>query len=391
MVQYLYENNIFIYTFGVLGGLGFLLRLIVNLVYKNLVHESDRLGETKNKKLQHIKMKFSTCYKLKIGVNNVDTFVDKNVLKYRFCGILLSTWDNFCGLILFISLLIVPIITVFGVSFDCGQDQIMLTGAVGISECALLIIVDKLFNVPGKKRMLRLNLLDYLENFCKVRLEQEASNPELIEQYRRDYYQVMEENQTNTAITLERTREEPKDEISRRKEARRRKEEERRLRAARREEEQRRAEEARKEEERRRQEERRLLAAKRREEERLRLEEERQALEARRAELKRRAEEKLLANEQKRLQMEEERERLLHSIEEGLSQQEERTSINEVMEGLSELAAEKEKDIQESTEKTMEGSAADSRHKTPVSSLKSTTINQQEAKLIEDVLKEFFA
>ena len=34
-----------------------------------------------------MKMKFETCYKLKIGVNNVDIFVDKNILRYRFLWI----------------------------------------------------------------------------------------------------------------------------------------------------------------------------------------------------------------------------------------------------------------------------------------------------------------
>ena len=112
MIQYLYVNDIIIYTYVGLCGLGLLIRLIVNLVYKHLVKESDNLGETKNKMLKHIKMKFETCFRLKIGVHNVDTFVDKNVLKYRFCGLLLSTWDNFCGQVLFLNLLIVPVLAV---------------------------------------------------------------------------------------------------------------------------------------------------------------------------------------------------------------------------------------------------------------------------------------
>ena len=389
MVQYLYDKNIIIYTFGVLGGLGFLLRLIVNLVYKHLVKESDRLGETKNKKLQHMKLKFSTCYKLKIGVNNVDTFVDKNVLKYRFCGILLSTWDNLCGLVLFVSLLIVPIITVFGVAFECGQDQIMLAGAVGISVCALLIIVDKFINLSSKKKMLRLNLMDYLENFCKVRLEQEALHPELVEQYRKEYFQNMEEDQTNTAATIEKKKDEPKDELNRRREARRKKEEERKLLAAKREEEHRKAEEARKEEERRKQEERKLLAARRREEERQKLEEERQALEARRAELKRRAEEKLIITDQKRLSTEYQDRKPLKVEEVALP--EKQIVLNAVMEGLEETAADIDHGSVEAPVRAKEMMTKESKQKALSKTAKTTTVNQQEAKLIEDVLKEFFA
>lgn len=392
MVQYLYDNNIIIYAFATLGGLGFLLRLIVNLVYRYLVKESDRMGDTKNKMLQHMKMKFSTCYKSKLGVNNVDTFVDKYVLKYRFCGVLLSTWDNFCGLILILNLLIVPILAVFGVFYNCGQDQILLSGAVGISTSVILIIVDKFINLSAKKKMLRVNLLDYLENNCKVRLELEAHNPELVEQYRREYFQAVDEKQT--AATTEKVKQEPKDELNRRKEARLKKEEEKKLAAEKREEEHRKAEEARKEEERRKLEERKQLAAKRREEDRLKLEEEREALEARRAELKKKAEEKQLASEQRKLQKAEEKEQLLHSIEEDLKSSEERTDMDSIIKGVEEIAAASEQALLNKSMRTKtskENPSSEKAQKAPAKAAKSAAVNLQEEKLIEDVLKEFFA
>lgn len=374
MVQFLYDNNIIIYAFAALCGLGLLLRLIVDLVYRHLVKESDRLGETKNKMLRHMKMKFSTCYKLKIGVNNVDTFVDKSVSKYRFCGVLLSTWDNACGQVLFLVLLMVPVAAVFGVSYKCGQDPVLMTGAVGILASAILILVDKSINLPGKKKLIRLNLLDYLENFIKVRLEQEATHPELVEQYRKEYFQTVENSrQSGTAATLEIVKEDTKKELNRRKEAKAKKEEEKKLLAAKREEEQRKAEEARREEEKRKFEERRQLAAKRREEERIKLEEERAALEARRAELKRKAEEKQLVNERKQ-KASEQKEEILHSMEEDLGSDKEPLTMDKLVKGVEEIAAKKEQE-----------------KKIPAKNSKNQNAEIQEDKLIEDVLKEFFA
>lgn len=374
MVQLLYDKNIIIYAFTALGGLGLLLRLIVDLVYRQLVKESDRLGETKNKMLRHMKMKFSTCYKLKIGVNNVDTFVDKSVSKYRFCGVLLSTWDNACGQVLLLVLLIVPVAAVFGVAEKCGQDQVLMSGAVGILTSAVLILVDKSINLTGKKKLIRLNLLDYLENFIKVRLEQEATHPELVEQYRKEYFQTVENSrQTTTAATLELTKEDTKKELNRRKEAKAKKEEEKRLLAAKREEEQKKAEEARREEERRKFEERRQLAAKRREEERIKLEEERAALEARRAELKRKAEEKQLATERKQKSTEQ-KDELLHSMEEDLKPEKEPPTMDKLVKGVEEITVKKEQE-----------------KKVPTKSIKNQNTDIQEDKLIEDVLKEFFA
>jgi hypothetical protein len=408
MVQYLYDNNIMIYTFAALCGIGLLVRLIVNLVYKHLVKESDNLGETKNKMLKHIKMKFETCFKLKIGVNNVDTFVDKNVLRYRFCGVLLSTWDNFGGQVLFLNLLIVPICAVFGVAYDCEQDSVLITGAVGIMTSAVLILVDKSINLSGKKKMLRLNLLDYLENFCKVRLEQEAFQPEVFEQYRREYLQAAEVNkQISAASSSKQAQVEPKDELNRRREARLKKEEERKLQAVKREEEQKRLEEARKEEERRRLEERRQIAARRREEERVKLLEEKEALEARRAEIKKKAEEKQMDNE-RRQKVGKEKDNIVHSKEEE-EKEEVRTDLEKQEKRLDETAAslaetvrdekieqEEQKDLKKTEKEPVsiaqkEISGKDKQRKASASATRYQGVSPQEEKLIEDVLKEFFA
>ncbi len=391
MVKYLYDNNILLYTFAGLGGLGFLLRFIVNLVYKYLVRESDRLGETKNKTLQRMKMKFTTGYKLMIGVNNVDTFVDKNVLKYKFCRILLSTWDNACGLILYLNLLIVPIITVFGVAYGRGQDQILLVGAVGISSSGMLIIVDKFFNVAAKKKLLRLNLLDYLENICKVRVEQELLNPELIEQYRRDYYQTVESKEMVHATSID--RDTSKDELNRRREAKLRKQEEKRMEALRIEEEQRRIEEARVEEEKRKLEEKKQLAAKRREDERRKIDEERRALATRRVELQKVDEDDPVISEKQRPKKDKDnKEQILHSIEQELLSNNSKVDMDTLLEGMDEIAADREQDLMLKAAKArLKQDIEQEKKKTQLKGSKSKSLNQQEEKLIEDVLKEFFA
>jgi flagellar biosynthesis GTPase FlhF len=341
------------------------------------VKESDNPGAAKNKQLKHIKLKFETCYKLKIGVNNVDTFVDKNVLRHRFGGILLSTWEVLSGQVLYFSLLLVPTSALFGVFFDCGQDLILLTGTVGITTSAVLILVDKGLNLQDKKKMIRMNLLDYLENFCKVRLEQEVFNPEMLEQYRNEYFiKNGDSMQGNLAAT--RSKIETKDELDRRREARRKKEEEKRVLTLKREEEQKKIEEFRKEEEKRKIEERKRIAAKRREEELLKLEEEREALEAKRKEAKKKLEEKqqMSGSKQHRQEI---KEKLLKSMEEDIKAPEKNSNMDNLMEGMEEIAAEKEHEEKEHIIKVPE----------PVEKKKLMT--SQEEKLIEDILKEFFA
>jgi hypothetical protein len=275
-------------------------------------------------------------------------------------------------------------------------------GAVGILTSAVLILVDKSINLSGKKRMLRINLLDYLENFCKVRLEQEAFQPEIIEQYRREFLQAAEANkQISAASTVRQEKDEPKDELNRRREARRLKEEERKLQAVKREEEQRRIEEARKEDEKKKIEERRQLAAKRREEERQKLEEEREALEARRAELKKKVEEKQIIGDKKPKDSAE-KEIVLHSKEEEPKPIEKTYEKEPLKKADQELTDKKEKveivnsenspdeTVTENKETVQTVPLNKDKSKKPVVT-KFQGVTPQEEKLIEDVLKEFFA
>lgn len=376
MFQFLFNRDIIIYTFIGLCGLGLAIRLIINLTFSGLVKESDNLGATNNKQLKHMKMKFETCYKLKIGVNNVDTFVDKNVLRYRLGAILLSTWECFSGQVLYLSLLLVPVSALFGVIFDCSQDKILLTGAVGILVSAVFIIVDKGINLSVKKKMIKMNLLDYLENFCKVRMEQEAFHPELLEQFRQEYFQQTEASKQISAAIAP-VKEDSKNELDRRRDARRKKEEEKRAQAIKREEEQKRIEEIRKEDEKRRIEERKKIAAKRREEELLKMQEEREALEAKRMEAKKKTEAKHQNMEQK--QQLEEKEKLLHNLEEDLRAPDNKLDMEKLIKGVEEIAAGKER-----TEKEQQTKPQEAKNK-------NRGVSIQEEKLIEDILKEFFA
>lgn len=189
VVQELYEKNIFIYILIGLLGCGILFKLIISLIYSRLVKASDNMATSKNKVIKTIKKKFEACYKLKIGVNNVDIFVDKYVFRQRFCGILLSTWENLCGQILVLCLLVGSISTILGLIYECGKQQILSTFSVGILSSGLLIFLEGFINITAKKEILRLNMKDYFENILKVRLEQENESPELIEQYKKDFLQ----------------------------------------------------------------------------------------------------------------------------------------------------------------------------------------------------------
>ncbi|ROR23658.1 hypothetical protein EDD66_11353 [Mobilisporobacter senegalensis] len=199
-VQELFDNNILLILMSVLCSLGILVKILIYGIYKNLIKSSDNMANTNNKLMKLVKMKFEACYKLKIGVNNVDIFVDKYMYKYKFCGILLYTWENISGQLLILCLLTGAIGAGLAVYYDCGKTAILSTFFIGLLTSALLIIFESFLNLPAKRNIIRINMKDYLENMLKVRLEQENFYPEKLEEYRNEYF-INENEERNTDNT----------------------------------------------------------------------------------------------------------------------------------------------------------------------------------------------
>lgn len=187
-IETLFQEHILIYAMLGMCGLGIVSKWFVSMSYKRLIKASDQMGNSKNKLMKLMRLKFETCYKLKIGVNNVDVFVDKYVYKHKFCGILLYTWENFSGQLLLLCMLTGSLGAVLGLIYECGQTVILSTFFAGLLTSALLVTFENLMNLNMKKNVIRVNIKDYLENYLKVRLEKEYFNPEQLEDYRKEYF-----------------------------------------------------------------------------------------------------------------------------------------------------------------------------------------------------------
>ncbi len=183
MAKELFEKGVFLYITAGVAGIGILLRIILAMVYRRLLTASEHMGQTRNQWARQLRQRFETCYQLRIGVRNVDIFVDKYVYKQKFCGVLLSTWELISGQMKYLCLITASIGGVVGLVTDCGRNEILYTIGSGLLLAALLMIVDNLIGITGKRELLKVNLKDYLENFLKVRFE----NPKEYEELQKEY------------------------------------------------------------------------------------------------------------------------------------------------------------------------------------------------------------
>lgn len=188
MLESLFYKNIIIYIlFGVFA-LSMLLKFVLAIGYSRMIRASNKMGRNKNKFLRKLKLKFEKCYQLKIVVNNVDAFVDKSINNHKVLGILLITWEKFSGQIWFFSGILGLSATLLGVILEVDKMWILGVFVVGFLTSGLLMFFEGLLNGKEKKNIIRLNLIDYFENYLKNRLEQEEKGPELIEKYKNEYF-----------------------------------------------------------------------------------------------------------------------------------------------------------------------------------------------------------
>ncbi|MDK2807315.1 MAG: hypothetical protein PWP24_44 [Clostridiales bacterium] len=203
MLHYIYEQKIVIYAMEILLGIGFFIKLIQLIGYRYLIAASKNMGASEHRLMKQIRLHFDTCYKVKMSVHNVDSFVDKYVYTYKFCGISLYTFENIGGQILILMLLITLFGSIGAYYSNGGQALILSTFIWGACSAILLVAVDIFFGFAAKQKLLRVYMKDYLENYLKARLENEYFMPEEMEAYRKSYFHKEHEGGAEPPVTKE--------------------------------------------------------------------------------------------------------------------------------------------------------------------------------------------
>ena len=193
MVEKLLEQNIGIYAMVIMCVFGLIGNSLCLIGWNSLLNATEHIGSTKHKLVQEMKKRFTTCYKMRINVNNVDKYVDKYIYKYKFCGLHLYTWENLCGQVLCITGLFGIICSIMTCVYHCGQEKLLSYVLTTVLIVGLLITYQYRVNVVQKHRKIAANFGDYFENYLQDRLQVEQTNPELIKQYKAEWNNYMEE------------------------------------------------------------------------------------------------------------------------------------------------------------------------------------------------------
>ena len=164
------EQLITICMFAFLG-ISIILRIFLGLLYRNMIKEADNMASTKNRLLRQCKTKFASCYELSGGVANIPIFVDKFLNRMALGHLSFDTIYHLSGQLMLLSV----------VSSGVGVCKSILAGRTLGDVLPFYIVsffglyayfsISTVVDVSGKKRALKINLVDYLENHLSPRID----------------------------------------------------------------------------------------------------------------------------------------------------------------------------------------------------------------------------
>ena len=144
--------------------LSILFQIIIGLLYRKIIRETDNMAVTEHKLLKQCKLKFSNCYELNEGNVNVPVFVDKFVSQLRFAGISLTNMSHLSGQLMLLSVFAAGVGACKGIIDGDMLGELLPYYIASLFGLYAYFFVSSFVDVKRKNSMLRTNLIEYQEN-----------------------------------------------------------------------------------------------------------------------------------------------------------------------------------------------------------------------------------
>lgn len=148
-------------------------QIVSGVIYQNMISASDNMSATENKLLKQCKQKYANYYKLNGKMVNTGVFVDKFLQKISIAGIRINRLNYISGQLMMLSVLMTGISVCLSLAAGNTLFQIIPYYLISILGLYLYFSVSGIIDMPEKKKALKTNLVDYLENHFVPRLETE--------------------------------------------------------------------------------------------------------------------------------------------------------------------------------------------------------------------------
>ena len=159
---------------------GILTRLVLGFLYQKLIKDTENMASTKNRQLKQCKVKFFNCYQLNKGVSNVSVFVDKFLNSLSIGPIPLDLMYHLSGQLTLLSVVCSGIGVCKSIVSERRVMQILPFYIVSFAGLYIYFSVSAVVDIKGKRRVLKVNLVDYLENHLSARIDTTDKDLEML-------------------------------------------------------------------------------------------------------------------------------------------------------------------------------------------------------------------
>lgn len=167
----LFENDIFIKISIFLITLSIICQIVAGVLYQNMIQETDNMSATDNKLLKQCKLKFANCYELNGSVANIPIFVDKFINRIKIGFLTLPGLSAFAGQMMLLAVLLCGIGVYRRIVAGDFIMQLFPYYIVSLFGLYAYFSISSLVDIKGKKEILKINIIDYLENHMVSRLK----------------------------------------------------------------------------------------------------------------------------------------------------------------------------------------------------------------------------
>lgn len=150
--------------------LSIFLRIFLGMLYQNMIRETDNMATTGNRLLKQCKLKFTNCYEMSNGVANISVFVDKFISRLALGRLSFETMYHLSGQTMLLSVVLSGVGVCKSIIAGRTLGEILPFYIVSFAGLYLYFSVSAVADIRGKRRVLKVNLVDYLENHLSPRI-----------------------------------------------------------------------------------------------------------------------------------------------------------------------------------------------------------------------------
>lgn len=144
--------------------LAVLFKVIESFIYIGLLKQAENIPNSKNKLIKQMKLKYENCYKLNLGVNNVNAFVDKYMHKHKVCGISMHSFVRLPLMIMLFNAILGVASGVLCYMMGLSDRVGALYEIYGAASVGLILLSGILLDTGYKRRLVRISLVEFFDN-----------------------------------------------------------------------------------------------------------------------------------------------------------------------------------------------------------------------------------